>query len=759
MKIFETTSYADADSFTTNLSINNREYCEFIDMYPGRDLYSFTPKYNAYRNRLEKNWNYCLTYPSRNVIKNGDREFPFFYIDESGNTALNVYMFDEGTVDDDGVDVLTIYTVCQHGLLEKDRINIYVRNEEGIEDLFYEEIEIKHVIDKYTFQVKKDTANISKEWIEVNDRYPGVHSYNGRLYPVCASNRCNVDPDAQTVYFRRVVSGVECKYYVRMFSRLPNFKYKDEEVNDYTLYDDEYVKKHKVDKRVGNNSYPLSLIERFSTPGDEKCEFESHSSKLGFANTTYGDDTTEIVFTDDIDTSYLRDNLGRPLSDIYLTIVKNNKGYKEWYGIHSNIHINSSNVEYSHCFGKVNGSFLLSEFYRESYLAGIRTNLRDVRDITANSYEDEMSLFTLSNDIKLRPDYGFQDEDEIEFDNDFEYYGDICCYSPVECDEQIIQMAMHRFNTVQREISQINAIAKSYFKCGDERCKNGVLETDEIYNDEYTLYYSKTDYGDPYQRFVNGQNNKISNSSMPFMDDIYLWHTTNYRYSGMTNFREGYYYQPHYRISVKTVSNTLSQDKAIQYEIYEVIYTGKKTDKDRDIYELTTTKPNYFLTNEKLVMYKRSTNEYFYVTILEPLSFDKFSCVIADENGEHLDDNHIQGFTDIERITDYVLLKKHENTPDYAKLIKDGSCRYCWREVVSNGVENDKNVFPFTNGAFYINRRIDFFLRRQDPWKYNLGFDGIGDLDFVPDGEDIRNYPNFDYYDDDNYNVNEIEEC
>ena len=767
-----------------NKTINNREYCDFIDMYPGRELYSFTPIYNQYRNRLERNWDYCITYPSRNVVDNSGTEFPFFYTDSSGKTALRVYMFDEGTVDDNGTKLLTIYTVCQHGLMEGDAINIYKND-----DLFYNSVKVLHVVDKYTFQVTKDTANMSDEWIELDDRGDGVWLHtDGNYYPICASNRCNVDPDAQNVYFRRVVNGVECEYYVRMFSRLPNFKFRDEEVNDYTLYDDDYVKNHKVNKRVGNNYYPFTLIERFSTPGDEKCEFESHAAKLGFSDTSYGDDTTEIVFTDDIDTSYLRDNLGRPLSDIYLTIIKNNRGYKQWYGINSGIQINDRRVEYSHCFGKVNAGFLFSEFFREFYNTEYDTNytnLRDIRDITSQS-GNKHALSTVNTVESL------DEHDEIEFNNDFDYYGDICCFSTVGYDEQVIQNAMHRFNTVQREIQTLNAEARDYFK-SYESDDAGTITVDEIKDDEYTLYYDRSNKGDPYEYFENGDITKKSGGEItPQPRELY--HTANKLYENMARFREGYYYQPHYRISVKTVSSKLSEDKAIQYEIFEFTDTNTTNRQNREIFEITTTEPNYFLINEKMVMYKRSANEYFYITVTKPIDFNKFKCVIADDNGNHLnivdflhDNEVVKGtwgddgsFTEseegsnyavkmedlyikpndyiLENINDYIIIKKHEETPAYAKLIKDGSCRYCWREVVSNGIEDGKNVFPFTNGAFYINRRINFYLRRQDPYKEYLGRVGTNVYDYVPDGEDIRDYPNLNFYDD-NYNINEIEEC
>lgn len=78
--------------------------------------------------------------------------------------------------------------------------------------------------------------------------------------------------------------------------------------------------------------------------------------------------------------------------------------------------------------------------------------------------------------------------------------------------------------------------------------------------------------------------------------------------------------------------------------------------------------------------------------------------------------------------------------------------------MVSNGVENNERVYPFTNGAFYINRQINFFLRRQDPQKNNLAFT-MSDYDFVPDGENVYRYHNFNTSYETNYEANEIEEC
>lgn len=713
-----------------NKAINNKKDDEFIDMYPGRDLYSFQPKYNPYRKRLEKNWNYCLTYPSESLT-NGD--FPFFRIDASGNTALKVLMFDEYTIDDSGVNVLTIYSISKHGLMEGDRINIY-----KTDDLFYESVEVLHVIDNYIFQVKKDTANMSSAWVALSDRIMSpTYTYNGKEYPVCASQRCNVDDEAQDISFRRVVNDIECKYYVRKFSRLPNFKFRNAEINDYTLYDDEYIKKNG------------SLIREFSNPSDEKCDFENHIAKLGFAKTSYGDDVAEIVYTDDIDTSHLKDNLGRPLSEIYLTIVKNNKGYKEWYGIESNIDIKTTEIEYSHCFGKVNCSFLLSDYYRNANQGG----LKDVRDITAG--DDSMGLINLNNTEIAT--------DEIDFYNDYDFYGDICCYSPVDCDEQVIQTAMYRFNTAQRELSYYNAQSEQNFY-------NGVLTYDEINeNDvESNLLWERIKWnndnsyeGDPFLNYNAGAANPKSKDEIdPTADKYIFYHTTRETLkegNGNANVlasREGYFYQPHYRIPIKTISSSLSYDPADKYTIYEIVNTEAEKD-GITIFEIKTVESNVFSKNEKLVLYKKSVNKYFFVTVDTIISSNDFMCVIADEAGNHLD--NIENLGEEESIRDYSLLRRNPGTPDYARLMKDGSCRYCWRDVVSNGLEDEDKVYPFTNGAFYITKQINFFLRRQDPYRENLG--AVGGLSkYTSKGQIIT-----DYYDDleelEHYESEEIEQC
>ena len=49
--------------------------------------------------------------------------------------------------------------------------------------------------------------------------------------------------------------------------------------------------------------------------------------------------------------------------------------------------------------------------------------------------------------------------------------------------------------------------------------------------------------------------------------------------------------------------------------------------------------------------------------------------------------------------------------------MKDGSCRYVYRELHQNGFDDNTDIetYPFTNNSFYVNKHIMLFLKRQNP--------------------------------------------
>ena len=723
-----------------NKVINNRKYKDFIDMYPSRELFSFSPLFNKRKNRYENNWNYCLTYPSSSTTKDFEgKDFPFFEHLEDGTYALKAVSFDEYTVSDNGRDLLTIYSICEHGLKAGDSVNIYKGNE-----LVYNNGTVANIVDKFIFQVYKESFNISNAFVNVDEiEWDGstatisgkTYYYDGKFlncddgsYRVLASKRCNIDPDAQNISFKRVVNNVECEYYVRVFSRLPNFKFADAEINDYNLY--EYDLHVSEDKK-------LDLIKKYSYPKTGVTQFENHISKLSFAGTAYGDDATEIVFTDDIDTSYLKDNLGRPLSEIYFTLAKNNKGYKEWYSGD----IDNNEIEFSHCFGYMSSSFLFNEYYRQN-----NSLIDDVRDINA------------SNRKGLRYNgYG----DEIVFEDLVDYYGDICCYSQVECDETVLQDVMCRFNTVQREFANYsndllsegdNWKINSFSNLSEDINFPGTMFHDEILDDDYFIVSEPgaTNTGDRWEDF-NGNNLKFYHSSYHLpINGTSKYNKNDYKLKNMLDFKEGYYYKMHYKIPLKTVSMSINKDTGITYDLFSIEISGN----DSDINDLLikTVSENDLTINDKLTLYNKTKNKFYYLTVTEIFTKFYFRCSVKNEDLS-------EGFKDkINGLTNVSLIKRGLGVPEYAKLIKDGSCRYYWRDVISNGIEqNDSKIYPFTNGAFYVNRNINFYLRRQDPEKENLAAIPTAKdrIDYVSDGELLPDS----FYETQYYDSEEIKIC
>ena len=95
---------------------------------------------------------------------------------------------------------------------------------------------------------------------------------------------------------------------------------------------------------------------------------------------------------------------------------------------------------------------------------------------------------------------------------------------------------------------------------------------------------------------------------------------------------------------------------------------------------------------------------------------------------------------------EYKIKRRNYDIPTYAQSIKDG--QMLWRDVLNNNSENEKEQYIFTNGHLYVNKNINFYLQRQDPFgKYQL-FTGNIQEAFPQDmkGADV-NYANQEYKD------------
>ena len=667
---------------------------DFVDMYPCRDLYSFVPKYNPFKGRIEKNWEYCLTYPSSSVVDGIDFLGQGEDADGFHRGAIKIVLFDENTKSDNGNGQIIFYSSSKHGLKEGDRVNVY-----NGDNLIIDSVEVKHVFDNFIFITDNHNTSISKQWIELKDIDKTVYEISkqgsvairirdNKEYRI-VNKRVNIDDDSQNISFKKVSNGVECDYYVRIFSRIPNFRFADRKPTEEEMYK--------------NNS---SLIAEYQKPEND---FESHCTKLAFAKNIYSDQIGEIVYTDDIDISGLHDNLGRPLTSIYLSILKNNSGYKYWYGkggLNTNgengvhININHDSIEYSHCFGKLTAQFHKSEEAMNNGFVGI-TNINSI---------DNMKGLPISS-INNRDTASIFSKDEIDVKNDIHFYGDFVCYDNYSCLESIVDDALYRFNTAQRELIGDQDESYNYFK---------QFAYDEIISDDYDLDDKGTDS-----------------------------HGYLYSFSIKTGIKtdacqkkEGYYYKPHYEVKLRTFGSI----KELHPEFLRIRSMVVNNDNECTFNIL---QEHNMKKGDKVVMFDADKGILYTGIVVSLVDNHIFTCIFYRDNNGH-QEKVGNGELPIITTKDSRLKLRYRvfNTsnlliPNYYTVSKDGSCTIKWRDILQNGNDNTSNINPFTNGAIYINNNISLKLRRQDPfdtfglWAQQSPYDPSG---VTVDRDDKNNY-------------------
>lgn len=660
-----TYNYNNDDEKTDMLDIskplNNERSCTFIDMYPTRDLYNFAPKYNPHRHRVEKNWNYCLTYPSSSTTSG----ISFINSDVEGG-ALRIFLIDDITF-----DTFKINCMCKHGLVEGDYVNIYSGNV-----LTIPSVEVLEIVDEYTFKTSSNGFALDTDWQMVDFSPENDYTVSGYTsYVVYKDEKYYQNQKANflTYSFKKIDNDSEVDYYVRILSKIPNWKNADKKVTEYSIYEED-----------------TTMIPRYSS-GISKSNadvFENHVSKLAFSNNIYNDGVGKVIFTDDININYLHDNLGRYLSSFYFTIVKNNKGYRDWY---KNNVTNTKDIEYSHCFGKITCGFYLNPNMYE--VNKIRNNeyypLNNIRTMCSNNYLNGIDGAYTSysglcvsniNDAEHR---GLNDDDdEINYEKNLNFYGELCCYSHTNVKETIIQKIDYRFNTAQRE------------NWGNNQFKYTNLEYDDYDENEFSMRF------------------------------LYL------NQSVMNNNLEGYYYQPHYEVRIRTFDDNLTVQ-------YPKIFSIRKRIWDGNEMTITTNKNNFFEKNDYFIIYDRKANKKIHCQITDVVNYNIFKCRFVDSVDS--------GLIGDEPNSSYRVVRADASIPNNAEMLLDGTCRFVWREMYENGFDtiNSSNIetYPFTNGRLYVNTNIILYLRRQNPTLltkvlYNANFDKYAIKgNFIPNTE------------------------
>ena len=766
-------------SMDTGKALNNYKSCEFIDMYPDRTLFSFTPKFNSFKHRNEYNWNVVLTYPYKNIYthpicyggssyikrtlnSSGD------YVDEAiseGNRwmGLKVMSVQLGQSTSTGNNLI-FRTYTKHGLSKGDMFYLYYTNpyndKSGSEEIEYSQCDkfkdstldgTEVYYESETYHKVTNVGDLSRnnndyffytsDMSLLQDIYRSYIRYVAKLLQngtdvsnVPFSTEYKAD-DHKDIYdeegklktdilnkilrytnfrIRRCVNGVKSTYYVRQFRKIPNLCAKRREMTD-----DEKLRKSKF-----NGVFDNYIVDNALDPVNPQYQrgFKKETYQLAFSANIYNDNATQITFTDGIDTEGLTDNLGRPLSEIYYTIVKNNAGYEKWYEEQK---YSGDDIEYSHCFGKLTSGFemFIDESDTETSTAPIDywKKLSSVHHI-ANIVNSCSGTLPVGKDNVSNPL-----EDDINYKNTY-FMGDLVEFNSVDYKETKISKVMHRFNTAQRET---------------------------INNEHYSQYQYHEITSDDFDR--DGFNITEYSAVGGVIDDNRS--QADYATIGRP---EGYYYQAHYPIQIREFTeirqgshNTLRVVKAkpvqrggiliqvqtsashrlspndivyIYNESSDIIYITKcvqvvnnvtflmSPDYDEYVLNATDLEDKQYISNIKTAIMKGSSETYDNKNI--NAYNNRFSwlelCNIL--NGSYKDDLSYPTLT---------LMRKNADIPDYAAYV--GGNRYLWRDALNIGdmKSTELDDFIFANGYFYITNRINFFLKRQDPFATNgLYFDG-----------------------------------
>ena len=816
----------------SNHAVNDKGNCEFVDMYPDRTLYSFTPKKNEIRHRLEHNWDIHITYPYENFYRHNlvtnvyaydvDSE-QVNYDDVPGDEQTNALLVMEATSQycRNGMEGVQFRTFCKHNLKQNDYVIIYYSTNEGysfkacsstfrvnyvgdmknghkeyyftitnssildeifdgsVASTFYDETnvppahfrnlngeitEIPQELDTNdtTYEpnicswyyndipsepmVTWDSTNTFddipldvingpnyiRQRNKVNDEYLYMYyQYNGTAYQMLPPT---FDPETQdfgdgstfdsipigyvmeyirihtyTYYeksykyyvqkaesvngiinnllcnyiplrFAKVTAGLKCKYYIRKFKKLPNLNKSAENLTNAIAFN-----------RVKFDEY----VQRNATKGGKMINFDREVYPLAFSKTIYGDDITQFQFTENMDIAYLRDNLGRPLTTLYATIVKKNVGYKDWYldNIFSDHFVNNElhRVEFSHCFGKVTSALEYmceddddSDRYRKQ--KGFLSDAKLITNEPGGMMNGKPLEFWGNMHIENNETEGILEDDEV-------FFGDVVEYNPSTVMETVLSDVQFRFNTAQRENGQTNDYTFTYKEIVDDDYSPNDFTTEEHVNERPLI--------------------------MP----------------------EGYYYKAHYPLPVKSFDSAVKQASH-----YSVLVDSASPIQMDGIYIRIVTRNVHgygpgrrvFICNDVEGIWYNSSIVYVdseYSFIINTIKKN----VEAYEGKPYLDWIQTCNLINDERLRIRVA---NEDIPDYADNVSTNM--FLWREIIPASESDDEtlNGYPFANGALYIDKCINFYLKRQDP----EGINGLYYHGTFPDVEGRIQLPsNYEY--------------
>lgn len=645
--------------------------CGFVEMYPDSTLYSFSPKYNKFQNREEHNWDICITYPYKNDYGyeyNEDANAivlsrKLIVAETSDNNIINALLLANvrKTKGTSGQDILLFRSFVKHNLKTGDKFK-----------LFYS-------LDKETYTEIKDILFEVVNIGNLESEYQDYYFYINNIQDVYDNINSEILDD-YSFRFIKVANNRDCKYYFRKFKKLPNFKFK---------------KRNLTDEDVNNNENFKEYIKENCMDGNKMRLFNKEQYPLAFSNTVYGDGNTQIVFTDSIDIDKLTDNLGRPITELYITFIKRNKGHDVWYET-NHTQQQLKEIEFSHCFSEVISGLKMHNEDDSDELKELRKELNDITCITTK----DKNLFF---------------DKDIDIDKTDEFYGDLIELNQGTMRETVLSDVCFRFNTEQRENGTIeeqreNGTIEHHSKCGK-------YVYDTIISDDYDL-----------DGFVCDANELDAANIIR---------------------KEGYYYKAHYPIKVrefgsmrqgshkeiKVSSCKPKQSNGMFIEVVStlrsgvtsgsIVYLYDTEQNNKKVAELTV---NSVQSSVRFLLNTMKREDSNYISIFDIVKGLLYSERVVKKGEKWTNENGLEEIAEEDdmKVKDYsqpkyIMRLKNIDIPHYAYEVGENSNIFLWRDVLNVGNKDavELTEYPFANGHFYVNKEINFFLKRQDPFGYN----------------------------------------
>ncbi len=514
----------NVNDYSVNKCMNNNKACEFIDLYPDRSLFSFIPKENKSRSRLENNWDYCLTYPFENYTGNTLVSLISSNNNQILNGILSEFCDSNNELIDSIIDLIYPNNTNESGRTIDENRYIIIRTKFKHNLISGNYVRIHLVGMSNGNRVFRKTKNKclikSVGYNGYNQSYYFTISINDILNDLLSFYKKYGDIINLECYSQRIsTNNRPCKYYFRKFKRIPKF-------NNGDFYQKDGLTNEDIDNNCLN-------------------DFNSSLNKLGFSNNIYNDKIAQIIYNDTIDLTNLKDNLGRDLHEVFLTIVKRNVGYNKWY----NGNYNDSTIEFSHCFGEVTSGIEMPP-YSNDY------NVHKIHNVNLEHKDDDLTLHILPDNYKPL-EKNITKNGSNTFNNEKGVFlGDIIELDEDQVEEVVLETVCHRFNTIQREI------------VSDEFSK---LLYDEIVTDDFDTKFEVA-YNKSY--------------------------TNDYRANIAP---EGYYYKAHYGILLKRFKDEIleGQHTFVKFDSVNVILSGS----DTRIYQTITDRNYYFQNSDEIYIY------------------------------------------------------------------------------------------------------------------------------------------------------------